>query len=80
MDIKEIQEKVNAFLVDELEIDESKIEDDARLKEDMGIDSLEVVDAIVLVDEEFGFKMRPEDFKELKTYGQFCRFIEERVG
>ena len=80
MDINEIQEKVNAFLVDELEIDESKIEDDARLKEDMGIDSLEVVDVIVLVDEEFGFKMRPEDFKDLKTYGQFCRFIEERVG
>ena len=80
MDINEIQEKVNAFLVDELEIDESKIEDDARLKEDLGIDSLEVVDVIVLVDEEFGFKMRPEDFKELKTYGQFCRFIKERVG
>ena len=80
MNINEIQEKVNAFLVDELEIDESKIEDEACLKEDLGIDSLEVVDVIVLVDEEFGFKMRPEDFKELKTYGQFCRFIEERVG
>ena len=80
MDINEIQEKVNAFLVDELEIDESKNEDDARLKEDMGIDSLEVVDVIVLVDEELGFKMRPEDFNELKSYGQFCRFIEERVG
>ena len=51
MDINEIQEKVNAFLVDELEIDESKIEDDARLKEDLGIDSLEVVDVIVLVEE-----------------------------
>ena len=80
MDINEIQEKVNAFLVDELEIDESKIEDDARLKEDLGIDSLEVVDVIVLVDQEFGFKMRPEDFKELKTYGQFCQYIAGRLG
>ncbi|MBQ9192110.1 MAG: acyl carrier protein [Bacteroidales bacterium] len=80
MDINEIQEKVNAFLVDELEIDESKIEDGARLKEDLGIDSLEVVDVIVLVDDEFGFKMRPEQFKDLKTYGEFCRFIESRVG
>ena len=80
MDINEIQEKVNAFLVDELEIDESKIEDEARLKEDLGIDSLEVVDVIVLVEQEFGFKMRPENFKELKTYGQFCDFIAERVG
>ena len=80
MDINEIQEKVNAFLVDELEIDESKIEDDARLKEDLGIDSLEVVDVIVLVDEEFGFKMRPEQFRELKTYGQFCQFIRDRLA
>ena len=80
MDINQIQEKVNAFLVDELEIDEAKIEDGARLKEDLGIDSLEVVDVIVLVDQEFGFKMRPEQFKDLKTYGQFCRFIEEQVG
>ena len=80
MDINEIQEKVYAFLVDELEIDESKIEEEARLKEDLGIDSLEVVDVIVLVDQEFGFKMRPEDFKELKTYGQFCQFIADRLG
>ena len=80
MTISEIQEKVNAFLVDELEIDETKIEDDARLKEDLGIDSLEVVDVIVLVDQEFGFKMRPEQFKDLPTYGDFCRFIAAQVG
>lgn len=80
MDIKEIQEKVNSFLVWELEIDETKLKDGARLKEDLGIDSLEVVDVIVLVDREFGFKMRPEQFKDLKTYGEFCRFIEQQVG
>ena len=80
MDINGIQEKVNAFLVDELEIDENKIADDARLKEELGIDSLEVVDVIVLVDQEFGFKMRPEQFRDLKTYGQFCQFIADQVG
>ena len=80
MDINEIQEKVNAFLVEELEIDESKIADDARLKEDLGIDSLEVVDVIVLVEQEFGFKMNREDFKDLKTYGDFCQFIAGRLA
>ena len=53
---------------------------DARLKEDLGIDSLEVVDVIVLVEEEFGFKMQREDFKELKTYGEFCQFIAGKVA
>jgi acyl carrier protein len=80
MDINGIQEKVNAFLVEELEIDEAKIADDARLKEDLGIDSLEVVDVIVLVEQEFGFKMSREDFKDIRTYGDFCQFIADRLA
>ena len=80
MSINEIEEKVNAFLIDELEIDEDKISPEARLKEDLGIDSLEVVDVVVLVEQEFGFKMKPEDFKALSTYGEFCNFIAEKLG
>ena len=80
MTIEEIKAKVTAFLEEELEIDPNLIQDDALLKDDMGIDSLEVVDVIVLVEEEFGFKMNREDFKDLKTYGEFCQFIAGRVA
>lgn len=80
MDIKEIEERVSAFLVDELEIDADKIAPDARLKEDLGVDSLEIVDVVVFVDQAFGFKMRPEDFKQLLTCNDFCQFIQERLG
>lgn len=80
MDINEIKEKITNFLVDEMEIDPAKIVPEARLKEDMGIDSLEVVDIVVLVEQEFGFKMRPEDFKDLKTFEQFCGFIAQRIA
>ena len=80
MDINEIKEKIKTFLVDEMEIDPAKIVPEARLKEDMGIDSLEVVDIVVLVEQEFGFKMRPENFKELKTFEQFCQFIAQRIA
>ena len=75
MTLAEIQEKTKAFLVDELEIDEEKIAPEAKLREDLGIDSLEVVDVVVLVEQEFGLKMKPEDFKVIKTYGDFCDFI-----
>ena len=78
MDINEIKDKVRTFLIEEMEIEPDKIADEARLKEDMGIDSLEVVDIVVLVDQEFGFKMKPEDFKDLKTFDQFCQFISTR--
>lgn len=80
MDIKEIEEKLRSFLTDELEIDEEKIYADSRLKEDMGIDSLEVVDVVALVEETFGFKMQPEDFKTVRTFGQFCDFIAGKIG
>ena len=80
MSIEEIQEKVTTFLVDELEIEESKIADNARLKEDLGIDSLEVVDVVVLVEDSFGYKMKPEDFKELKSLEDFCQFIQKHIA
>ena len=77
---EEIWEKVTAFMVEELEIDQEAIVPGAALKEDLGIDSLEVVDVVVYVDETFGLRMKPEDFKELKTIDQFCDFIGQRVG
>ncbi len=80
MTLNEIQKKVIDFLVNELEIEEDKIHGYSRLKEDLGIDSLEIVDVVVLVDREFGFKMKPEDFKQLKTFDAFCNFILEKLG
>ena len=80
MDINEIYEKVEAFLVEDLEIEESKIEGSARLKEDLGIDSLEVVDVVVLVEDTFGYKMKPEDFRNLRTLDEFCQFIQDHIA
>jgi len=80
MSIEEINEKVKSFLVEDLEIEEDKIEGSARLKEDLGIDSLEVVDVVVLVEDSFGYKMKPEDFKSLVTLDDFCHFIEAHVA
>ena len=80
MSIEEINEKVKNFLVQDLEIEEEKIEGGARLKEDLGIDSLEVVDVVVLVEDQFGYKMKPEDFKELHTLDQFTKFIQDHIA
>ena len=63
MDRKQIEDKVRNFLIEDLEIDEDKIFDDARLKEDMGIDSLDFVDIVVIVEKNFGFKIKPEEMQ-----------------
>ena len=49
MNRNEIEEKVRNFLIEDLEIDEEKISPDALLKEDLGIDSLDFVDIVVIV-------------------------------
>jgi acyl carrier protein len=76
----EIEEKVKAFLIDELEIDEDKVFDDAKLKEDMGLDSLDFVDIVVIVERNFGFKLNPEEMAGVTTLSQFCDYIESKVG
>ena len=77
---QEIEEKVRAFLIDDWEIDEEKITDDAKLKEDMGIDSLDFVDIVVIVEKNFGFKIKPEEMVGVTTLHQFCDYIESKVG
>ena len=77
---QEIEEKVRAFLIDDLEIDEEKITDDAKLKEDMGIDSLDFVDIVVIVEKNFGFKIKAEEMAGITTLHQFCDYIESKVG
>lgn len=80
MERKEIEEKVRNFMVDELEIDEEKIKPGAKLKDDLGIDSLDFVDIVVIVEKNFGFKIKPEEMKGVVTLKDFCDYIERKVG
>ena len=80
MDRSEIEEKVNAFLIDELEIDEEKLTPEALLKEHLGIDSLDFVDIVVIVEKLFGFKIKPEEMKQVKTLEQFYDYVASKVA
>ena len=80
MSREEIEEKVKAFLLDDLEIDEDKIYDEAKLKDDMGIDSLDFVDIVVIVEKNFGFKIKPEEMVGIATLSEFCDYIEKKVN
>ena len=67
-------------MIDELEIDEDKIHDDAKLKDDLGIDSLDFVEIVVIVENNFGFKIKPEEMSGVVTLKDFCDYIEGKVG
>lgn len=76
----EIEEKVREFLIEDLEIDEEKIAPGALLKDDLGVDSLDFVDIVVIVEKKFGFKIKPEEMASVKTLTQFCDYIESKVA
>jgi acyl carrier protein len=79
MDRKEIEEKVREFLIEDIEVEEDKITPDAKLKDDLGIDSLDFVDIVVLVNNKFGFKIKQEEMVGIDTLSKFCDYIETKV-
>lgn len=76
---EEIIKITNEFLVEEIEVEAEKINDDARLKEDLGIDSLDFVDIVVIVENHFGFKIKPEEIKDVQTLSQFYDYIASKL-
>lgn len=76
---KEIEEKVKEFLINDIEIDEDKIFPEAKLKDDLGIDSLDFVDIVVIVNNRFGFKIKQEEMIGIDTLSKFCDYIETKV-
>lgn len=77
---EEIVKITNEFLVEEIEVDAEKINDNARLKEDLGIDSLDFVDIVVIVENHFGFKIKPEEMKDVQTLSQFYDYIASKLA
>lgn len=80
MELQEIKEKVRDFLIEDLEVEEEKIFDDAKLKDDVGIDSLDFVDIVVIVEKNFGFKIKPEEMAGVVTLTDFYNYIAKKVN
>ena len=79
MERDQIIEKVNHFLIEDIEIEEELIAPEALLTKDLGIDSLDVVDIVVIIEQVFGVKIKGEELKDVKTLGQFYEFVEEKI-
>jgi acyl carrier protein len=79
MDRQHIIESVNEFLINEFEIDSALIMDSTLLKEDLEIESLDLVDIIVMIEKEFKVKVKPEEIVKVKTMHELYDFIEAEV-
>jgi acyl carrier protein len=79
MENKEIISKVNDFLIDEFEIDEEQLIPTASLKDTLEIDSLDYVDLVVIIERNFGFKVKGEEFASIKTLQDFYDYIIQKA-
>ncbi len=80
MENKEIIEKIKSFLIDEFEVEPGKIVPAAGLKETLGLDSLDYIDLVVVIEKNFAFKVKPEDFLSIATFQDFCQYVISRVN
>ena len=79
MENQEIINKVNDFLIDEFELEEDQLIPSASLKDTLEIDSLDYVDLVVIIEKNFGFKVKGEDFANIKTLQDFYDYIINRA-
>lgn len=79
MSREEVVKIVNDFLINEIEIDEELIKEEALLKDNLGIDSLDFVDIVVIVERHFHFKIKAEDMKDIRSLAQFYDYILSKV-
>jgi len=75
MKIEEIINRINAFLVEEFEVDAEIIIPDANLKDTLQLDSLDYIDLVVAIESNFGFKVKPEDFTGITTFQDLYDYV-----
>lgn len=79
MDQQQIIERINNFMVEDFEVDESSITPDADLKNTLDLDSLDYIDLVVAIEQNFGFKVKPEDFQQMHTVQDLYDYVSNRL-
>lgn len=69
-------EKVKKLICEQLDIEESKINEDSLIIDDLGADSLDLVDLIMSVEEEFDIEIPDTNVEDIKTVGDVVKYIE----
>ncbi len=76
MEREEILEKVKAVIVEQLNVEEDDVTEDASFVDDLGADSLDIVELVMALEEEFGISIPDEEAESIKTVGDAVNYIE----
>jgi acyl carrier protein len=76
----ESMERIKKIILDRLGVDESKITEDSSFVDDLGLDSLDIVELIMAFEEEFDIEISDKDAEKIKTFGDVINEIRKREG
>ena len=76
MENEEILEKVKVVVIDRLSADEEDVTEDASFIDDLGADSLDIVELVMALEEEFGISIPDEEAENIKTVGDAVAYIK----
>ena len=79
MDRKEIMGKVRKIISEKLGVEEEKVVEEAKLIDDLGADSLDLVDLIMDLENEFGVKVDDSDIEKISTVGEVVDYIAKKL-
>ena len=79
MEEQEIRDKVKNVIIEKLNVEEGKITDDARYVEDLGADSLALVDIAMALEDEFHMQIPDEDIEKITTFGNTIDYIKQHI-
>ncbi|MGN0613904.1 MAG: acyl carrier protein [Porcipelethomonas sp.] len=71
-----VLEKVKNIVADQLDVEESAVTAEASITEDLGADSLDVVDLVMSIEEEFDIEIPDDAVENIKTVGDIVKYIE----
>ena len=77
---KSIEEKVKDIIVEQLGVNPEQVTPTASFIEDLGADSLDIVELVMAFEEEFSVEVPDEDVEKLQTVGDVNKYIEERAA
>jgi len=75
-----VEEKVKHIIVEQLGVDEDEVAAEASFVDDLGADSLDVVELVMALEEEFGVEIPDEDAEKIATVGEAVKYIEAHAG
>lgn len=75
---KSIEERVKKIIVDQLGVKPEQVTPDAKFIEDLGADSLDTVELVMALEEEFGNEIPDEQAEKLQSVGDVIKYVEEQ--